>query len=140
MSNGKYLAIDFGDKRVGLAITDTTKQIAFPRDFLLVSSVDELVRQINELCEREKVTKIIIGLPIELEGAEGERAHKTRMFAKKLATAVEADIDFFDERLTTRHANQLLRMQGVKSRDQKNQRDMISAQIILESYLRSVRN
>lgn len=142
MTNGKFLAIDLGDKRVGLAITDPSKQIAFPRDFLVHESLDDLCRQVRNFCAKENVERIIIGWPVELDGTEGERAQKTRAFGKKLATFVDDDIeiDYMDERLTTKQATQLLFVQGVKSRDQKGQKDMISAQLILEAYLRSITN
>ena len=139
MSKGKYLAIDFGDRRVGLAISDFDKFIAFPRDFLVYKSLSDLTGQIKNICEAEQVVKIILGLPIEMDGTFGERFIKTQKFGDLLKKAVEPiTVDYFDERLTTRQSIHKLHEQGIKAKEQKGQRDMVSAQIILEAYLKSL--
>jgi len=134
MSKGKYLAIDFGDRRIGLAISDFDKQIAFPRDFL--ENNKTLINHIKELCETEQVIKVIIGLPIAMDGTMGERAIKTYEFGDKLKKALSGvTVDYFDERLTSKRARALLHEQGFKEKEHKGQKDMISAQVILEAYL-----
>ncbi len=139
MSKGKYLAIDFGDKRVGLAISDFDKQVAFPRDFLEIKSVKKLIAELREFCETEQVTKVIIGLPIEMDGSVGERFIKTQQFGDKLKNALSPiPVEYFDERLTTKQSIKKLQQQGLSAKEQKGQRDMVSAQIILEAYLRSL--
>lgn len=139
MSKGKYLAIDYGDRRVGVAISDYDKQIAFPRDFLENNSA--LIPKIKELCEAEQVIKVIIGLPIEMDGSMGERVTKTYKFGDKLKKALDPiSVDYFDERLTTKRATALLHQQGIKAKEQKGQKDMISAQVILDAYLESNQN
>lgn len=136
MSKGKYLAIDYGDRRVGLAISDFDKQIAFPRDFL--ENDKSLNSQIKDLCKEDQVTKVIIGLPIEMDGSMGERVVKTYEFGDSLKKALDPiAVDYFDERLTTKRATALLHEQGIKEKEQKGQKDMISAQVILEAYLDS---
>lgn len=138
MTKGKYLAIDFGDRRIGLAISDFDKLIAFPRDFLEYSEMEEMIDRIGELCEEEQVTRVIIGLPVEMDGTMGERVIKTYKFGDKLKSAVDPiGVEYFDERLTTKQATRKLQQQGVKARDQKGQSDMVSAQIILEAYMES---
>jgi len=137
MSKGKYLAIDYGDRRVGLAISDFDKQIAFPRDFL--ENNRNLVSQIKKFCHEEQIVKVIIGLPIEMDGTMGERAVKTYEFGDKLKKSIAPmPVDYFDERLTTKEATKKLHQQGLKERDQKGQKDMVSAQIILEAYLKTL--
>lgn len=139
MTKGKYLALDFGDRRVGLAVSDFDKQVAFPRDFIEYESLKDLVIQIKEFCDQEQVIKIIVGLPIEMGGGMGDRVIKTYEFADQLKkTIVPIPVEYFDERLTTKQSIQKLQMQGIKAKDQKGQRDMISAQIILETYLASL--
>jgi len=136
MTKGKYLAIDYGDRRVGLAISDFDKQVAFPRDFLENNRV--LISQIKKLCDGEQVIKIIVGLPIEMDGTIGERSIKTYKFGDKLKKALHPiPVDYFDERLTTKRAKQLLQEQGIKAKEQKGRLDMISAQVILEAYMES---
>jgi len=139
MTKGKYLAIDYGDRRVGLAISDYDKSIAFPRDFLVYKSLTDLIEQIKKLCETEQVVKIILGLPIEMDGTFGERFVKTQKFGDALKKAVDPiTVDYFDERLTTKQSIHKLHEQGIKAKEQKGQRDMVSAQIILEAYLKSL--
>lgn len=139
MSKGKYLAIDYGDRRVGLAISDADKQIAFPRDFLVVEKIPKLLKEIKALCDQEHVEKVIIGLPIEMDGSMGERVIKTYEFGDKLKKTLDPiAVDYFDERLTTKQATRKLHQQGFKEKEQKGQKDMVSAQIILEAYLKSI--
>ncbi|MBN2096017.1 Holliday junction resolvase RuvX [Candidatus Peregrinibacteria bacterium] len=139
MSKGKYLAIDYGDRRVGLAISDFDKQIAFPRDFLEYKKTDELIDQIKIFCREGQIIKVIVGLPVEMDGTMGERVIKTYEFGDKLKKAIHpTPVEYFDERLTTKEATRKLHQQGIKEREQKGQKDMVSAQIILEAYLKNM--
>lgn len=138
MTKGKYLAIDYGDRRVGLAISDFDKQIAFPRDFF--ENDQSLIQRIQKFCQEEQIIKVVIGLPIEMDGVMGDRAMKTYEFGDKLKKMITPiPVEYFDERLTTKQSIQKLQMQGVKAKEQKGQRDMISAQIILEAYLNQLK-
>jgi len=139
MNKGKYLAIDYGDKRVGVAVSDFNKEIAFPRDFLTYSGDNNLLAQLQNICQEDQVIKIILGLPIMMDGTLGDRAKKTKVFYDKLKAAMpHVAIEFFDERLSTEFAVKSLRGQGVKDKDQKGKRDAMSAQIILQNYLNSL--
>lgn len=139
MNKGKYIAIDYGDRRVGLALSDYNKEISFPRDFLEYTSEKNLITQLRKLCEEEDVIKIILGLPIQMDGTFGERAKKTQKFFDKLKKAMpDMSVDFFDERLSTEFAVKSLHGQGIKAKDQKGKRDALSAQIILQNYLSSI--
>lgn len=140
MSKGKYLAIDYGDSRVGIAVSDYNKEISFPRDFLTYKSTKDLIFQLKEFCKKEDIIKIILGLPIMMTGELGDRAKKTQVFYEKLKAAMsDISIDFFDERLSTEFAVKSLRGQGIKAKDQKGKRDAMSAQIILQNYLASLK-
>lgn len=139
MSKGKYLAIDYGDKRVGLAISDFDKQVAFPREFITYQKERELIEQVKAFCEAEQVIKVIIGLPVEMDGGMGERVIKTYAFGDALKKEIApTSVDYFDERLTTKQSIKKLHQQGLKAKEQKGQRDMVSAQIILEAFLNSL--
>ena len=139
-SKGKYLALDYGDKRVGMAISDINKEISFPRDFLEYNKVSDLITTLKHFCEEEGISKIVLGLPIHMDGRLGERAKKTQVFYAQLKEAMpKMMIAFFDERLSTEFAVKSLRGQGIKDKDQKGKRDMMSAQIILQNYLASLR-
>jgi len=136
MSKGKYLALDYGDRRVGMAISDGNKEISFPRDFLEYVKIKDLIDQLKVFCEQEGVERIVLGLPIHMNGRVGDRAKKTQVFYEALKVAMsEMELVFFDERLSTEFAVKALRGQGIKAKDQKGKRDVISAQIILQNYL-----
>ena len=140
MSKGKYLGIDYGDKRVGIAVSDFNKEISFPRDFIEFETDSSLIKEIEKLCKDEQIVKIILGLPIHMDGTFGERAQKTQKFFDKLKSKLPTiEIDFFDERLSTEYAKKALGMQKIKAKNQKGKRDAISAQIILQNYLNSLR-
>lgn len=133
----KYLGIDFGDKRVGIAITDFTKEIAFPRDFLLYYNIDQLIQEIKNLCKENFISKVIIGLPIQMDGTMGDRVEKTKFFGDELKKELDdIEVEYFDERLTTKTAISSLHSMGIASKNQKGHRDALSAQIILETYIR----
>ena len=139
MTKGKYLAIDFGDRRVGLAISDFDKSVAFPRDFL--DNNRALARRIKQFCQDEQIIKVIVGLPIEMDGTMGQQVVKTYKFGDKLKKAINPiPVEYFDERLTTKQATRRLQEQGIKAKEQKGQLDMISAQVILEAYLKSLKS
>lgn len=139
MSKGKYLGLDYGDKRVGIAVSDENKEIVFPRDFLEYTSTKKLIQTIKTICEEDNVVRIILGLPIQMDGTLGDRAKKTQVFHDKLKEAMpKMNIAFFDERLSTEFAVKSLRGQGIKDKDQKGKRDAMSAQIILQNYLASL--
>lgn len=138
-SKGKYLALDYGDRRVGMAISNIDKDISFPRDFLEYNKVSELIDTLEVFCETEGVSRIILGFPLHMDGQVGDRARKTQQFHTKLKAAMPGmDIIFFDERLSTEFAVKALRGQGIKAKDQRGKRDMMSAQIILQNYLASI--
>ncbi|MBI5412425.1 Holliday junction resolvase RuvX [Candidatus Peregrinibacteria bacterium] len=140
MDKGKYLGIDFGDRRVGIALSDLNKEIAFPREVLVVLKLSELLEELKLLCETEGVTKIVLGLPLDMNGNWGDRAQKTEVFRQKLEKAVPGiDIEYFDERLTSVEAEKSLREQGYKNHRQKDKKDAVAAQKILQTYLDSRR-
>jgi len=134
--NTIYLGLDFGDRRVGVAASDTDKRIAFPRDFLEYSSVSALLAKLQQICEEDSVEKIILGLPLLMDGTTGPRAAITHQFGEKLQKALpHIPIVFVDERLSSQYATAALRSQGLKAKHHKGKRDALSAQIILQNYL-----
>lgn len=138
MTKGKYLGLDFGGRRVGVAISDLNKEIVFPREAITYERLADLLAALQALCAEESVTKIIIGLPIQMDGTLGEQVTKTYAFGQKLAIALPTvPVEYFDERLTTQAAQARLREQGIKAKDQKGKKDSLSAQLILETYLKS---
>ena len=139
MSKGKYLGIDFGEKRVGIAVSDFDKAIVFPRDYLEYKTLPSLIKSIGDLCAEEQIIKVVLGLPIEMGGTWGEKAKKVLAFGEKLKKALPSiAIEYFDERLTTLGASRMLRSHGIKAKEQRKGIDSVSAQIILQNYLNSL--
>ena len=130
----KIIAIDFGTKRVGLAIGDTDLGIAVPKGVLRNDA--NLLDRIEDIVRSKGVNKVVVGLPLTPSGREGERAKLVREFAEALRKRLkDVDIEFWDERYSTMEAESRLR--DLPPRKRREVLDAISAQIILEEYLHS---
>ena len=136
----RILAIDYGDKNLGLAVSDRLKITAQGLGKYTLRSKQEDLEYFKELVSRYGVEKIVMGLPLRMDGSSGSRADKTRVFAKWLEQALQIPVVYWDERLTTQEALRLLRESGAKPRQKKKLKDQISATLILESYLENERS
>lgn len=135
----RILGLDYGSKTVGVAITDPMGITVQPLKTIFRDRETKLrktLAEIEKIVEDNDVEKIILGLPLNMDDSEGDRAMATRTFAEKLALRVTVPIEFADERLTTIEAAEILDESGVKRCDQKQYIDQVAAQIILEQYLR----
>ena len=104
------LGIDFGDRRIGLAKSDPMGMLASGLDtFVWKDDLEIPVNHIVDLTKQYKIEKIVIGMPKNMDGSQGHRAEATKRFATALEKAVEVDISFWDERLTTASAMRTLR-------------------------------
>ncbi len=143
----KVLAIDFGDVRIGLAISDETGTFSFPRGIYQSQSRKKDLDYFLELCLDEKIDRIILSAPYNMDGTVGERFEKTLSFKKDLEKRLTyskrlkrpVEVILWDERLTTREALAITRESGFSIKKTKQTLDALSAQILLESYLESVR-
>ena len=138
MQYGRIMGIDYGRVRIGIALTDLLKTIASPYEVYKSVSrkadIDYFVRLIKE----KEVEKIVLGLPLNMDGSEGERAHKTRAFGEELEKTSKIPVVYQDERLSSVEAENYLLDGDVRRDKRKNLIDKVSACIILEDYLRSV--
>jgi len=131
----KVLAIDYGLKRVGIALGDTELKIAVPKE--VVPNDGNLLKRINELVTQHRISKIVVGLPLTPSGKEGERAKLVREFVRDLKEHVrDREVILWDERYTTLEAKERLKSSANKKRNREIL-DAISAQIILEEFLTS---
>jgi len=133
---GRILALDPGERRIGLAVSDELGLTAqgletFERSSSLRRDLDRL----GEIARRHEATLVVIGLPVHMSGDEGEQAARARELGHKLARRTGLRVAFWDERLTTRQAERLLRESGVSQRRRERAVDRMAAVIILESYL-----
>jgi len=132
----RILGIDYGDRHLGLALSDALRITAQPLGTYRMSDDEEENRRyFRELVATHTVDEIVIGDPLRLDGSRGTRAQKTREFAAWLGKAVDRPIFFMDERLTTREALAVLNSGNVRGKRRKEKEDQISAVIILSTYL-----
>jgi len=127
----RILGIDYGSKRVGVAISDGLGLTAQPLEVVARSSI---VSRIFELVAEYGVETIVMGLPTGLSGGEGVSAQEARSLAKELES-VDLKVEFMDERFTSRMAEDALLESGMKRKDRRDTVDKVAAAIILQGYL-----
>lgn len=131
----RILGIDFGDRRIGVAISDELGLTAQPLAALEVSKDGGHLEELARLCREQRVERVVVGLPRNMDGSLGFRARLTMEFVKALAARLQLPIESWDERLTTRQAERSLRDRGLTAKRRKARRDVVSAQLILQGYL-----
>ena len=130
----RSLGVDYGTKRVGLAISDSLGMVATPLTVLeRQSAVDDIVRLVQD----RDVDTIVVGLPTGLDGTEGQAARDARNLGDELKRQTGVEIVFRDERFTSRMAESALLESGMRRRDRRNTVDKVAASIILQDYLDS---
>lgn len=140
LSHGKYLGVDYGDVRTGIAECDATGLIATG-----ICTVKEggmkntAIRVAKEAAERS-VKKIVVGLPKNMDGSEGFRAETVRAFVEILAGLTEIPIALYDERMTTMQAYRVFEETGAYGKRRRENIDTLSAQIILQNYIDAEKN
>jgi len=133
---GRVLAVDWGGRRFGLALSDPTRLIAQPLTTLTRRANHRApVAAVAALVARHGVTLVVIGLPLDLEGGEGEAAREARAFGEALARRAGVAVAYRDERLTTARALRSAREAGVKDRDSRARIDQMAAVGILQGWL-----
>ncbi|MFA5450089.1 MAG: Holliday junction resolvase RuvX [Clostridia bacterium] len=131
----RKIALDIGDVRIGIAVSDMLGMIAGGTETYTRRGMVNDMRYIADYCKAREADTIVLGLPINMDGSEGERAIKTREFAEELQKHTDAKIVFQDERLTTVQAERMLIDGGVRRDKRKKVVDKVAAAIILQSYL-----
>ena len=132
----RILGIDYGDSRIGVAVSDEGGRLAFDLCVVDASKGRKFaVSELLKLKEQYDARVIVIGLPTNMDGSRGSRVAVTEKFAKALREAVPGlEIEFEDERLTTKYADRLMLESG-KHQKQKGESDKLAAMIILQGYL-----
>ena len=130
----KVLAIDYGTRRVGLAIGDENLRIVSPKG---VIKTEKALEEIKAIVKTSNVGKIVLGFPLTPSGKEGQRAKLVKKFYEELKRELpDIEIILWDERWTTQEA--LRRLEGMSSRKKKQLKDTIAAMVILEEYFDSI--
>ena len=139
MQYKRLMGVDYGDVRIGIAFSDLLQIICSPYETYIRINEEADLKYLANLIKKQDVEIVVFGLPLNMDGTEGDRALKTREFASKLAVLVDVKVVFHDERLSSIEAEDLLISANVKREKRKQLIDKIAAQIILESYLNSVK-
>lgn len=137
---GRVMALDLGEKRIGVALSDATRLIGSAHSVLQRRSRDEDFAHVAQLVNDNRVTLLVLGLPITLAGHEGDRAAWVRDYGSDLATHLEIPVTYWDESLTTIQAEAALRAAGKGRKQMKAQVDAVAAALILQSFLDAQRS
>ena len=131
----RTLGIDYGDARVGVAVSDLLGITAQGVKTIKNTGIKKLLSELKEVIDEYKPEKIVIGLPKNMDGSEGFRVDATREFAKKLEEIYDGKIVFWDERLSSMGAKRYLNETNTRGKKRKDVLDTVAACIILEGYL-----
>ena len=134
----RVLAIDYGDVRVGLALSDLTQTISKPFKTLRYNDMDDLLNQLNSIIEENNVNKVVTGIPYNMKGKDTKQTIKVRKFISVLEKKIDLKIELIDERLTSSEAQKFMHQMNIKTGFNKDKIDKIAASIILQEYLDTI--
>lgn len=129
------MALDLGEKRIGVAISDETRTIARAYMVLLRKSRREDFQRYAKIIDDEKITLLVMGLPVPLSGVEGQRAAWVRNYTAELAQHIAIPIEFWDESFSTKQAEASLRARGKRGKKVKERVDAVAAAFILQDFM-----
>jgi len=131
----RYLALDHGTKRIGVAISDELKMIAQPLEYIPAEPFDSFLLRLKQLLAEKEVERVFIGMPRNMDGTYGPAAQKVQDFIATLKQEISLPIQTLDERLTSAQANRVLLQGKVRRAERKQKVDAMAAAILLQSYL-----
>ena len=132
---GRALGLDLGAQRIGVAISDDAQSVATPLEVVQADDRARAEARIAALVDDWEVVVVVVGMPYQLDGAEGSAAKRTRAIVKRLGATISPPIVTYDERLSTVTAHRALDDQQVAGRDRRTMVDMVAAQVILQGWL-----
>lgn len=132
----RVLALDIGDKRIGVAVSDAAGSVASPLVVLQTAAVLSGGRELHRLLDDYEVEEIVIGLPLSLDGTEGPQARHVRALAARLEPALAGrPVSFFDERLSSGQAKRSMAESGATEREMRGAVDKVAAALFLQAFL-----
>ena len=134
----RILALDFGKRRIGLAVSDELGITAQGLETLQRTNIREDIERLAQLISEKNVSLILMGNPLHMSGAESRQAEHVRDFASRLSARTGLRVEFWDERLTTVAAQRVLKESGISIQKRAQAVDRLAAVILLESYLDSL--
>jgi putative Holliday junction resolvase len=129
------LGIDLGRRRIGLAISDPADRVALPAGVLESGGLERDVAAVAALARERGVERVVVGLPIHMNGRRGPEAASATRFAERLAALLAIPVETLDERWTTREAERSLRETGRRGRRQRQEVDTVAATLLLRTFL-----
>jgi putative Holliday junction resolvase len=136
-TEGRLGGVDYGSKRIGVAISDPGQVLASPLENYTRGDQNQDLRFFKKLANEERIVGWVIGLPLHLSGDESEKSAEVRLFANWLQQNTDLPYRFADERFSSVEAERYLLSGGLTSKRRKQRRDMLAAQILLATYLES---
>ncbi|MHB9030454.1 MAG: Holliday junction resolvase RuvX [Candidatus Latescibacterota bacterium] len=134
----RVLAVDYGERRTGLAISDDFGFTAQGLDTIIVRTEDEILRRVAEVARDRGAERIVVGLPLNMNGSESEKSQKVRVFGEALARETSLPVVFWDERMTSMQAHRIMHEMEKKTGRNKPLVDRISATLILQEYMKTL--
>ena len=137
MGQGRVLGLDFGTRRIGLAVSDPEGRLAFPAGCLMCREREKDLRDLCALVEERDIARIVVGWPLHLDGRVGPEAEAARAFADDVAKVTGRPVEMLDERWTTREAQRALRdaKRPRRMKRRTGEVDSVAATILLRTYL-----
>lgn len=132
---GRHLGIDYGEKRIGLAVSDESGIIAFPLSVIQNNGERKAIGEIARIVSEKTIEKIVVGMPLSMDGSKGIAADNVERFIEALKMQVSVPIETWDERLSTRIAGRAMIEGGLSRLRRRQSIDKATAQIILQSHL-----
>ena len=134
--SGRVLGIDFGRRRIGLALSDSLRMVATPLETVDGESPKKATRRIREVLAEQDVGEIVVGLPLHMNGDPSELSEEAKAFGEKLGKQVPGlRVYLWDERMSSVQAERALQLGGARASRKKEMRDQLAAQLILQSWL-----
>ena len=133
----RVLGIDFGEKRLGLALSDESRTLASPLTVYERKDIQSDLKFLSDLVSHYQITEIVLGLPLNMDGSLGPKAQQVLEFKRALEESLRLPVHTFDERLTTAEAERALLEANMSRRKRKATRDALAAVLILQGYLQA---
>lgn len=132
---GRILALDYGKRRIGVAISDALGITAQPLETWVGADIKKVICNIQQLIEDQGVVEVLVGMPLNLKGEQGEIAEKVLEFTQSLRNNLDVEINLWDERLTSKLAERTMQQMGMKPSRKKEKIDQLASVILLQNYL-----
>lgn len=132
---GKIMAVDFGDVRTGLAVSDASRFLASGIGYISPGGIEKTALAVADAAKENRAVAVVVGLPVNMDGSEGGRAARCRKFARLVKESAGVPVAMFDERMTTMTASRYLNETNTRGKKRKGVIDTLSAQIILQNCL-----